>query len=67
MKHRDKTAAQQKELIETLEKCDSLGAMLTVLQTEYNLNGVKLGITKKIYIGQLNTLLISLNPETKNV
>ncbi len=65
MKHKE----QPQPVIDSLEKdlnnCGSLGEMLTILQGRYRLDNVKLTVTKKLYTGQLMTLLKNLNPEVK--
>lgn len=65
MKHRETTADHKKQIEQMLNSCDSLGAMLEILQNQYNLFGVKLSLSKKIYVAQLLTLLTTLNPELK--
>lgn len=65
MKHKEQHAAVIDSLEKDLNNCGSLGEMLSILQARYRLDGVKLTVTKRVYTGQLMTLLKTLNPEVK--
>lgn len=65
MKYRDQNPVERKDLADRLSKCNSLGEMLSLLQSEYKLEEIRLGITKGLYVNQFITLLNSFNPSKK--